>query len=451
MQEAVTDTATTAETESAAAKIIQQKILSKGIACNSFTTIKKFSLLNCPKINYSANTKKMFKPALLLFLISISLSAQKISNKTTFELRGAGESLSIDKIYLVYEVGDKRIYDSAKIDNSKFILKGHIDYPTRAILCNNREFSMSKSNSLELFLEPAIMEIKLNFYDFSTATVMGSKTQDEYLQLEKIKQSVYTKRDYISMLMRPYFDRITAVSDPQIKMELEHKLEILEKLSDENKIAEMEIDFNFIRQNPSSFIAPSLLYYRLARKEGLLHYETIISLANRLSKEVKESPSGARLFKRISDFKNSKVGSIAPDFILKDYNGEIVSLAAFREKKYVLIDFWASWCEPCRYDLPFLKDTYEKYKGKGFEIISISRDKNLNSWRKAIADEQIGLWKHISVAENQTKIEDNYLVTAIPVKILINNRGEIIGRWKGSGDENKMELKKILEETFDKE
>lgn len=414
--------------------------------------LKKNLLIDCPKINYLANTKKMFKPTLLLFFITLSLSAQKISNTTTFELRGSGvESLSIDKIYLVYEVGDKRIYDSAKIDNSKFILKGHIDYPTRATLCNNREFSMSKSNSLELFLEPAVMEIKLNFYDFSTAAVKGSKTQDEYLQLEKIKQSVYSKRDSISILMRPYFDRITAVSDPQIKMELEHKLENLEKLSDQNKIAEMEIDFNFIRQNPSSFIAPSLLYYRLAKKEGLLHYGTIISLADGLSKEVKESPSGARLFKRISDFKNSKVGSTAPDFILKDYNGEMVSLAAFREKKYVLIDFWASWCEPCRDDLPFLKDIYEKYKVKGFEIISISRDKNLNSWRKAIANEKIGLWKHISIAENQTKIEDNYLVTAIPVKILINSRGEIIGRWKGSGAENKMELKKILEKTFDKE
>lgn len=433
MQESVTDTATTAETESAAAKIIHQKIY-------------------CPKIYYSANTKNMFKESLLLFLISISMSAQKISNKTTFELRGSSSvGKSIDKIYMVYEVGDKRIYDSAKIDNGKFILKGHIDYPTRATLCNNREFSMSKSTSLELFLEPATMEIKLDFYDFSTAEVKGSKTQDEYLQLQKIKRSAICRRDSISTIMRSYLDRITVASDPQNKKELEHKLEILEKLSDDNKIAEMEIDFNFIRQNPFSFIAPSLLYYRLAKKEGILHSETIISLADGLSKEVKESPSGARLFKRISDFKNSQVGSIAPDFALKDYNGRVVSLSDFREKKYILIDFWASWCEPCRHDLPFLKDAYGKYKDKGFEIISISRDQNLNSWRKAIADEEIGFWKHISIAENQIKMEDNYLVTAIPVKILINRRGEIIGRWKGSGDENKMELKKILEETFDKE
>ncbi|WP_427873920.1 thioredoxin-like domain-containing protein [Flavobacterium sp. MMS24-S5] len=413
--------------------------------------LKKISLLNCSEISCLENTKKIFKTALLLFLVSISLSAQKLGNRTAFELRGAGKGLSIDKIYLVYEVGDKRIYDSAKIDNNKFILKGNIDYPTRATLCNNREFSMSRSNSTELFLDPAVMEIKLDFYDFSTAEVKGSKTQDEYSQLQKVKNGIYSKRDSISLLIRSYFDRITVASDPQIKLELEHQLEILEKLSDQNKITEMEMDFNFIRQNPSSFIAPSLLYYRLAKKEGLLNYETIISLADGLSKEVKESPSGVRLFKRISDFRNSKVGSIAPDFILKDYNGEVIPLATFRDKKYVLIDFWASWCEPCRDDLPFLKDAYEKYKDKGFEIISISRDKNLNSWRKAIADEKIGLWKHISVAENQTKIEDNYLVTAIPVKILINKRGEIIGRWKGSGDENKMELKKILEKTFDKE
>ena len=392
----------------------------------------------------------MFKRAFLLFLISISLSAQKINNKTTFELRGTGVGdFSIDKIYLMYEVDNKRIYDSAKIANGKFILKGNIDYPTRAILCNNREFSMSKSNSLQLYLEPNKMEINLDFYNLAIATIKGSKTQDEYLLLEKLKDSVYIKRDSILRLMRPYMDKITA-SDPQIKMRLERNLEILDKLSDENKTAEMKIDFNFIRQNPSSFIAPSLLYYRLAKKEGILKYETIISLADGLSKEVKLSPGGVRLFKRISDFKNSKEGSIAPDFILKDYNGQTVSLGSFREKKYVLIDFWASWCEPCRNDLPFLKDAYEKYRSKGFEIISISGDKNLNSWRTAIADEKIGLWKQISVIENQTNIEDNYVVTAIPVKILINKQGEIIGRWKGGGDENKIELKKILEETFDK-
>jgi len=393
----------------------------------------------------------MFRLFIFLFLISISLSAQKSGSRAAFELRGAGRGLSIDKVYLVYEVGSKRIYDSVKIDNGRFILKGNIDYPTRATLCNNREFSMSRSNSAEVYLEPAVMEIKLDYYDFSTAEVTGSKTQDEYSQLEKVKQTLYSRRDSISLLMRTYFGRITLASDPQVKLQLENELGILEKLSDDNKTAEMEMDFDFIRQNPSSFIAPSLLYYRLAKKEGILHYETIISLADGLSQEVKQSPSGARLFKRISDFKNSKVGSTAPDFTLKDCNGQILSLTDFREKKYVLIDFWASWCEPCRQDLPFLKDVYGKYKDKGFEIISISRDNNLNSWRKAIADEKIGFWKHISAAENQTKMEDDYLVTAIPVKILINRRGEIIGRWKGSGDENKMQLKKILEETFDRE
>lgn len=413
--------------------------------------LKKYFVLSRPEINCLGNAKKNFKLLFSLFLISISLSAQKSGNSAAFELRGSGKGLSIDKIYLVYEVGSKRIYDSVKIDNGRFVLKGNIDYPTRATLCNNREFSMSRSNSAELYLEPAIMEIKLDFYDFSTAEVKGSKTQDEYSQLEKAKHALYSRRDSISLLIRTYLDRITLASDPQIKLQLENELGILEKRSDDNKVAEMEMDFNFIRQNPSSFIAPSLLYYRLAKKEGLLHSEAIISIAGGLSEEVKESPSGARLFKRISDFNNSKVGSIAPDFILKDCNGQIVSLESFRQKKYVLLDFWASWCEPCRQDLPFLKDAYGKYKDKGFEIISISRDNNLNSWRKAIADEKIGFWKHISVAENQTKMEDDYLVTAIPVKILINRRGEIIGRWKGSGDENKMELKKMLEETFDRE
>ena len=92
---------------------------------------------------------------------------------------------------------------------------------------------------------------------------------------------------------------------------------------------------------------------------------------------------------------------------------------------------------------------YSKYKNKGLEFISISKDENLQSWKKAIEKEKIEIWKQISTKENKSTIEDAYVVTAIPVKILIDKEGIIIRRWIGSGEENKASIEKILTEIFD--
>ena len=92
---------------------------------------------------------------------------------------------------------------------------------------------------------------------------------------------------------------------------------------------------------------------------------------------------------------------------------------------------------------------YSKYKNKGQEFISIYKDENLQSWKKAIEKEKIEIWKQISTKENKSTIEDAYVVTAIPVKILIDKEGIIIRRWIGSGEENKASIEKILTEIFD--
>ena len=113
-------------------------------------------------------------------------------------------------------------------------------------------------------------------------------------------------------------------------------------------------------------------------------------------------------------------------------------------KKYILLDFWATWCLPCREDFSFLKILHEKYNSKGFEIISISKDEKIDLWKKIILKDSIQDWIHYSVKLNNTDVEKKYAVTAIPVKILIDLDGKIIGRWKGGGDENKSEIEKAL-------
>lgn len=161
---------------------------------------------------------------------------------------------------------------------------------------------------------------------------------------------------------------------------------------------------------------------------------------------LQNSEKGKALKIALEKFKQSKVGSVAPLFSVKDMDGKIVNLAQFKNQNFVLIDFWASWCKPCREENPHLISIYNEFKDKGLEIISISRDENLQSWQKVISQDEMN-WLNISIVENESNIEKEYFVQGIPHKVLIGKNGKIIGKWKGSGMKNIYSLREKLAEV----
>lgn len=214
------------------------------------------------------------------------------------------------------------------------------------------------------------------------------------------------------------------------------------------------VQFNFIRTNPSSFFSLDGLSIILTQNAELpLYIDTITTLYNHLNKNVQKSTSGRHFKLMLFNVENSKIGSIAPAFTVNDINDHPISLSSFRNKEYVLLDFWASWCVPCRSDIPSLKEIYKKYNPKGLEIIGISKDDNASLWKKAIAEDNTENWKHIlapfAFEKNDSLVTNKYFVYGIPVKILINRNGVIIGRWSGSGEENLAELEKVLARYLD--
>ncbi|MDQ6530981.1 TlpA disulfide reductase family protein [Flavobacterium sp. LHD-85] len=372
-----------------------------------------------------------------------------------FVLNGSCSKIANKKnIYLTYSVNGKRISKPSEISNNKFAFNGEIDFPVRAIISTNPNFYMTKLNSMVFYLEPRTMDIKLDFDDLSTMTINNSKTNDEFYALQNAaeRKKNTNKIDSIRELNRLYSAKMIETGDDSLKIKFQKSLDSLDQqldqLADQSVKKNMQLDFEFVKKNPNSFVAPDLLDRILAEEDDQISYDTVKNLYNKLGPEVKKSYGGKELAEKLDYFKNSRTGSLAPDFEANDLNGDLLQISSFRNNKYVLLDFWASWCGPCREDFPFLKEMYSKYEDQGFEIISVSRDEKLDLWRAAIQKENIGKWKHFSTKENKSAIEGIYAVTAIPTKILIDKNGIIIGRWMGSSAENTAALKNMIAEIF---
>lgn len=279
---------------------------------------------------------------------------------------------------------------------------------------------------------------------------------EDEARLAKMMKPVSDKIDSAIKLNSKKYNLLNKSSDSTTKNKMQQDIDRLSNISDNLQSQLNTIRFNFIKNNPSSFLSLDELTMMLSNSPGfpLENIDTIKSLFNNLNKNIQNSAIGRKFKLMLVNQEKSEVGSVAPDFKANDINNQEILLSDFRNKKYVLLDFWASWCKPCREDMPFLKNIYKTYKEKGLEIIGISKDDDLSSWKKAIAQDSIQIWRQISAPLKFQEIDisevtNKYFAYAIPVKILINKEGLIIGRWFGGGEDNIDALKKLLNKIFD--
>ncbi|MDW7695106.1 AhpC/TSA family protein [Flammeovirgaceae bacterium SG7u.111] len=150
-------------------------------------------------------------------------------------------------------------------------------------------------------------------------------------------------------------------------------------------------------------------------------------LADRLFESYPENALVIKLKNDISAAANTAIGKEAPEIKLENPNGEMVALSSLRGK-YVLIDFWAAWCGPCRHENPNVVKLYAEYKDKGFEIFGVSLDKTKEDWVKAIEDDNLG-WVHVSDLKFwNSSVVPKYNITGIPMTYLLDKEGKIIAK-----------------------
>jgi len=367
----------------------------------------------------------------------------------------AQEKYKIDGIVTGFSEGKIYVYrentiDSVQVSKGKFQIVGEIQNPVEqiAIVKSSNPRDMAEKSYIQLFIEAVPMTLQLNYADFPKAKLKGSKTQDDVSRfgsiMDKIKLKYKKEYDHYVALRKKYDDAASAKKSEDIleaiKYESNDAGNLLEPMYKEMEQATLK----FMKENSQS-------YYSLFLLRGYtdkLNYEEAKSLYDSFNPKFKKGKAAQDLAAEIENMKKGVAGAAAGSFNTKDINGNPLKLEDFKGK-YVLIDFWASWCVPCRKGNPHLLKLYAEYKPKGLEILGVSDDdRNEEKWKKAVEKDGIGVWQHVlrglqykegthEKINADQDISEGYNIHTLPTKILVDPNGIIVARYDGGEEDDK--------------
>jgi len=274
---------------------------------------------------------------------------------------------------------------------------------------------------------------------FCEVHLTGSISQKEYEDLRAIKTAIKEK----------YKQQWHQWTDENFSGNRDSLRTVLTPLFDSLK----KTDIAFFLSHPTSYVTA----YFLQQYMSNLSIDTLTFFYSRLGYKLQQNIIGKRFFERISQQKSGSPGSMAKHFFAKDVNDNPLQSRLF-VGRYVLLDFWASWCVPCRSNSPHLISIYKKYKERGLAIIGIAdNDSDTTAWKMAIETDGVGIWNHVlrglnkeaklKGERNDKDISEKFGVGEIPTMILIDKNGMIIGRYKGAEDNPIFDKK--LKEIFE--
>ena len=369
----------------------------------------------------------------LFFCIAAVLPAMAFAQTSdTFTINGKlGTTGAPAKVYLIYQLGANNVVDSANVANGSFSFTGSVLNPVNATLAvdykgiglakyvqqNYPDGGPSKTaDDLNLFLEKGTITVSSKD-SISKAQITGSPLNDDNRKLT-LQLAVINKKAQALMA-----EAKAATPEQQKAPDFQSRLQARYKNIQAEQKAALK---NFITNNPNSYL--SLLAINSVGGPAPDPSE-IEPLYNGLSQSLKDTETGKNLKHGIDGLKVTAIGSIAPDFVQNDTNGAPVKLSSFRGK-YVLLDFWASWCGPCRQENPNVVRNYNKYKAKNFTVLGVSLDKpeGKSAWLAAIKNDGL-IWTQVS----DLKFWNNeaaalYQVSSIPQNYLIDPDGKIIAK-----------------------
>ena len=351
-----------------------------------------------------------------------------------FVLNGVIQGKDTGSIILNYQnLENSFVFDTAKLINGNFSFYGKINQPTFSWLSSN-----GTGNRTSLFLEAKNQKILLKENHFQEMAMTGSFTQDQWDSLNQIMKKIEAKYDQYIKLQNELIAEFKKTSDSTNQMLIRKELTSTAGKIDSMNNEKLDSTLAFIKYHPNSYVSTTTLYGIIVSNR--INSDAANNIFNDFSPELKKGRMGALIQ---SELKKRNVGLGFNDFTSIDYENKKISSDQFRGK-YLLINFWASWCLPCVEKIPELKQYLNLYQKKGFEIINISIDKDIRKWKEAILKYKLsGFYNIISNVDIDSKFDNTK--EPIPSEILVSPDGNVL--WN-SKNKNDLSLFKFLAQCF---
>ncbi|GGH60198.1 peroxiredoxin [Filimonas zeae] len=354
----------------------------------------------------TAVTATLLSGALLFFSFH-----KPADNKKGFVVKGHIRGLTDSAIYLAYGTLGTMKADTARVVNGSFVFKGSVKEPLYGML-----FNKNYSVKVDMFVDNGAITINGSVDSVYDVKVSGPAVVNEFA---KYNQQLLDTRKPVQTI----YEQMLAAYKANDSVALKTTRAAFDSARNLQTKQAADIQMAYIKQHPHSPVSAWELVHIVSDK----NLEESSRLFNAMDKTVQQSSLGQEIATRIKTLSSIVTGKQAPAFTQQSVQNQPVSLSSYAGK-YVLLEFWASWCGPCRAENPNLRKDYQQYHQKGFEVLAVSLDHVKENWEKAIAQDSLP-WTHVSDLKGwKNEVGQLYGVNAVPANFLIDPSGKIIAQ-----------------------